>query len=123
MIRIYDDNLKVDIEDNCDVEDVIKVMEELDQVYKNRSKQNSKNVTVNRDTLLIAFYAMTDQPGAELERITHEIKGSWSILSQLQKDKLTTQLNTLIEEEKIKDEELITWIKTLEDDVHESDFL
>ena len=122
MIKIYDDNLNVDIPDNCDVEDVIKVMEELDEVYKKRSKTFSNLVSVHVDTLIIAFYAMMDQGGKEFDRILHELKTAWDKLTQLQKDKLTTHIEEMIEKEIITDPEIIAWIKTQES-IQESDFL
>lgn len=122
MIKIYDDNLNVDIPDNCDVEDVIKVMEELDEVYKKRSKNSSNLISVHKDTLIIAFYAMMDQSGSELDRILHEIKSAWDKFTLIQKDKLTTHIEEMIEKEIITDPEIIAWIKTQES-IQESDFL
>ncbi len=122
MIRIYDDNLNVDIADNADVEEVIKVMEELDQVYKARSKNHTNNVSVHKDTLMIAFYAMMHQPGAELERILNEIKKNWDSLTQVEQDKLENEFKKLIDEGIITDPEKIEWIQKI-DEVEESDFL
>lgn len=107
MIRIYGETPELEISNNADIQDVIEVMEELDDLYKERSNKNQEYLTVKRDTLYTSFLYVIDNLTQNNEYVIEEVINLWDKFDSEQKDTILDKL--FVQLDNIADEKIHTW--------------
>lgn len=111
MIRIYGETPELDLPNNADLEDVLSTMEELDEIYKERTANSADYITVHKSTLYYAFLYAKDNLDENTEKIFIEIINLWDKFLDEQKEQIITTIKPLIAEEKFQDNKIYSWYK------------
>ena len=107
MIRIYGETPELEIDNNADIQDVIEVMEQLDEVYKQRSNKTNDFLTVRKETLYTSFLYVINNLSEQNTYVIEEVINLWERFDKSQQDNILDKL--FIQLDNIADEKIHTW--------------
>lgn len=114
MIKIYEGEHKIDIEDHSDIENVLEVMEKLDEVYKHRSEIVSDLITIHKDILFYSICYVLEKPNDDSIHIIKEGIKYWSVFTQEQQENILIKLLKEEDNSKLVDTEIKNWLEVIE---------
>lgn len=113
MIRIYDGEHGLEIDDHADIDDVLEVMEKLDEVYKHRSEIVSDLITIHKDILFYSLLYIIDNINHDSMHIIKEGIKYWDNFSKEQQKEFFEKLLSNYENKELVDNEIQSWIESI----------
>ena len=114
MIKIYEGEHKVNVEDHSDIEEVLEVMEKLDDVYKHRSEIVTDLITIHKDILYYSICQIIENPNDDSLHIIKEGIKYWTIFTQTQQEDILIKLLKEENNSKLVDIEIKNWLEVIE---------
>ncbi len=113
MIKIYEGEHNIEIEDHVEIDQVLEVMEKLDDVYKHRSEIVADLITIHKDILYYSLlYVLQNQNSDSIHIIKEGIK-YWNSFGEVQQEKILEELIKEKDNPKIFDNEIEQWLHVL----------
>jgi hypothetical protein len=112
MIRIYDHSPIVDIEASTDLDTALKVMENLDEIYKKRSLEKKDYISIHKRVLYFStLYVVSNKINENSILVLQSVIEYWDKFSNIEQEELLNKISSFVKEEKIVDKILSSWLK------------
>ena len=114
MIKIYEGEHKVEVENHSDIEKVLEVMEKLDHVYRHRSEIVTDLITIHKDILYYSLCYILEKPNDDSMHIIKEGIKYWGVFTQAQQEDILIRLLKEENNPKLVDIEIKNWLEVIE---------
>lgn len=114
MIKIFDDEYKVNMTNTSDLDVVLEKMEEVDEFYVARAESNKNIVEVDKKILIYTLDYLLKYKDEDAILIIKQFINNWNKFNKDESKFIYEKLSKKIDNDNITDEYIQTWVLSLE---------
>ena len=110
MIKVFENDYEVNIDNNIDLNEILKEMEQIDDMYRQKNIEKKHFISTNSTIIFYAFNYNIELMNKDTLPLIHLIIKNWDKFDKIEQNVMLEKISKKIESNYL-DDVVISWVK------------
>jgi len=110
MIKVFENDYEVNIDNNIDLNEILKEMEQIDDMYRQKNIEKKHFISTNSTIVFYAFNYNIELMNKDTLPLIHLIIKNWDKFDKIEQNVMLEKISKKIESNYL-DDVVISWVK------------